>query len=63
MSTSIPTVFIPALLCDERLYGDVIASLGDQIKAEVMLSPKPVLADSVADILARAPAKFVLVGT
>ena len=63
MSTSVPTVFIPALLCDERLYSDVIAGLGDQIKAQVMLSPKPVLADSVADILARAPAEFVLVGT
>ena len=63
MSTPIPTVFIPALLCDERLYSDVIADLGDQIEAQVMLSPKPVLADSVADILARAPAKFVLVGT
>ena len=63
MSSSIPTIFIPALLCDERLYSDVIADLGDQIEAQVMLSPKPVLADSVADILARAPAKFVLVGT
>ena len=28
-----------------------------------MLSPQPVLADSVADILAKAPAEFVLVGT
>lgn len=63
MSTPIPTVFIPALLCDERLYSDVIADMGDQIEGHVMLSPKPVLADSAADILARAPAKFVLVGT
>lgn len=63
MSTSIPTVFIPALLCDERLYSEVIASLGDHIKAQVIMSPMPVLADSVADILARAPAKFALVGT
>ena len=63
MSNSIATVFIPALLCDERLYSDVIADLGDQIEGQVMLSPKPVLADSVAEILTRAPAKFVLVGT
>lgn len=63
MSTSIPTVFVPALLCDERLYSEVIAALGDQIDAHVMMSPKPVLADSVADILARAPQKFALVGT
>ena len=63
MSASITTVFIPALLCDERLYSNVIASLGDQIKAQVIMSPKPVRADSVTDILARAPAKFALVGT
>ena len=63
MSTSIATIFIPALLCDERLYSDVIAKLGDQIDARVMMSPKPLLADSVADILARAPATFALVGT
>ena len=63
MSASIPTVFIPALLCDERLYGNVIALLGDQINARVMMSPNPRLEDSVADILARAPEKFVLVGT
>ena len=63
MTQAIPTVFIPALLCDERLYGDVIAGLGDRIEAHVMISPKPSLADSVADILSRAPAKFALVGT
>ena len=63
MSTSIATIFIPALLCDERLYSDVIAKLGDQIDARVMMSPKPLLADSVSDILARAPATFALVGT
>jgi len=63
MPLSIPTVFIPALLCDERQYSDVIADMDGQIDAQVMLSPKPSLADSVADILARAPAKFVLVGT
>ena len=63
MPLSIATVFIPALLCDERLYSDVITDLGDQVEAQVLMSPKPVLADSVADILARAPAKFVLVGT
>lgn len=61
--TSIPTVFIPALLCDERLYSDVIDALGHQIVPHVMLSPKPILEDSVADILARAPAQFALVGT
>ena len=64
MSTSsIPVVFIPALLCDEQLYRAVIEDLGDTIDAHVLLSPLPRLEDSVADILARAPERFALVGT
>ena len=58
-----PVVFIPALLCDEQLYRGVIAELGDVIDPLVVLSPKPRLEDSVADILTRAPARFALVGT
>jgi len=58
-----PTVFIPALLCDAELYSEVIATLGNTVEAHVMLSPKPRLEDSVADILARAPTRFALVGT
>jgi len=63
MSFSLPTVFIPALLCDERLYQDVIAALGDRIEAQVLSSPQPTFAASIEDILARAPEQFVLVGT
>ncbi len=63
MSQAVPTVFIPALLCDEALYRDVITKLGDKIEAHVMMSPKPRMEDSVADILDRAPEKFALVGT
>jgi pimeloyl-ACP methyl ester carboxylesterase len=62
-ATPTPVVFIPALLCDGALYADVIARLGDAIEPHVLLSPKPRIADSVADILARAPARFALVGT
>ena len=58
-----PVVFIPALLCDEQMYRDVIADLGDAIDAHVLLSPKPTLDASVTDILARAPEHFGLVGT
>ena len=61
--TATPVVFIPALLCDAALYADVITRLGDAITPQVMLSPLPRLEDSVADILARAPARFALVGT
>ena len=63
MSAATPVIFIPALLCDEALYRDVIEDLGAAIEAQVMLSPKPKLQDSVVDILARAPAAFALVGT
>ena len=59
----VPVVFIPALLCDAAMYQEVIGILGSAIDAQVMLSPKSRLEDSVADILARAPATFVLVGT
>ncbi len=62
-SQTMPVVFIPALLCDEQLYRDVIAALGQAIEPHVLLSPKPRLEESVADILARAPARFALVGT
>ncbi|MBW4035343.1 MULTISPECIES: alpha/beta fold hydrolase [Acidiphilium] len=56
-------VFIPALLCDEALYRDVITAAGDAINAHVMISPRADLAESVADILSQAPARFALVGT
>ena len=62
-SQATPVVFIPALLCDEQLYRDVITALGKAIEPHVLLSPKPRLEDSVADILSRAPARFALVGT
>ncbi len=63
MSLRLPTVFIPALLCDDMLYRDVIAALGDVISPQVLLSPRANLLDSAADILARAPRTFALVGT
>ncbi len=56
-------VLIPALLCDEALYAPVIERLGDTYEAHVMISPKASLSESATDILARAPDKFVLVGT
>lgn len=57
-----PVVFIPALLADEAMYREVIARLGKAVDAQVIVSPKARLADSVADVLARAPATFALVG-
>lgn len=63
MHAKIDTVFIPALLCDTQLYDQLIETLGDKIAPSVLMSPKPDLAESAADILRRAPARFVLVGT
>lgn len=63
MMSQIPVFFIPALLCDEALYSQVIEIMKNRVSVEVMMSPKAELADSCADILARAPEKFVLVGT
>jgi pimeloyl-ACP methyl ester carboxylesterase len=62
-SLPVPVVLIPALLCDAELYRDVIDRLGERIAPHVLMSPKPDLAASAADILARAPERFVLVGT
>lgn len=63
MSPRLPTVFVPALLCDDMLYRDVIAALGDVIEPQVLMSPRSSLSDSAADILGRAPRTFALVGT
>ena len=60
---TVETVLIPALLCNQGLYADLIEHLGDAVSAHVLMSPKPTLEESAADILARAPEKFVLVGT
>ena len=63
MPPPIPLVLIPALLCDDALYCDVIAGLGDRVAPQVVMSPRPTFAESVADILGRAPQNFVLGGT
>ena len=63
MPSKIDVVFIPALLCDEQLYREVITAMEDQISATVLMSPKPSFSESCADILTRAPKKFILVGT
>lgn len=63
MADKIPMVLIPAALCDEALYAEVLAGLDDRVAAQVMTSPRPTLAESAADILARAPERFVLCGT
>lgn len=62
-SSAIPLVLIPALLCDDALYRDVVGALGPLVDAEVVIAARPVMAESVAEILARAPERFVLGGS
>ncbi len=56
-------VLIPALLCDDTLYRDVISALGDTVEATVMLATQPDMRTNVAEILEKAPPQFVLVGS
>ena len=62
-SAATPVLFIPALLCDEALYSEVIDRLGASIDAQVLISSKPTLQESVDELLTRVPERFVLVGT
>ena len=62
-ATRVPLVLIPALLCDDALYADVIADLGNSVNAQVIVAARPTVAESVAEILDRAPERFVLAGS
>lgn len=57
-----PLVLIPALLCDDALFRHVVADLGGRVAADVVVASRPTLAENVADVLARAPDRFVLGG-
>jgi pimeloyl-ACP methyl ester carboxylesterase len=58
-------VLIPALLCDDALYRptlDALDKLGPRTDARVMLAAHPDMSDNVAQVLDRAPERFVLAG-
>jgi pimeloyl-ACP methyl ester carboxylesterase len=59
---AVPLVLVPALLCDDALYRDVLADLGDDVDARVMVAARPAVTESVAAILDAAPDRFVLAG-
>jgi pimeloyl-ACP methyl ester carboxylesterase len=61
--TPVPTIFLPALLCNEHQYRGVIDALGGRIDGQVLVSSRPRIVDSVVEILERAPARFALVGS
>lgn len=58
-----PFVLVPALLWDEALYEEMVAGLGGRVAPDVMVAAQPTVAASVAEILERAPARFVLGGS
>lgn len=62
MSTALPIVFIPALLCDEAMFRDLIAELGPAHATRVTVARGRTVAESVAQILDSSPERFVLVG-
>ncbi len=55
-------VLIPALLCDDALFRGTLDALGPGIDAHVMLATHSDMKSNVAEILERAPARFVLAG-
>lgn len=63
VQSPIPLVLIPALLCDEAMYRVVIDGLGSLVAAQTHVAVRPTMAESVAEILERAPARFVLGGS
>ena len=57
-----PMVLVPALLCDDALFRGVLDALDPVVDARVVLATQPDVAASVANILGRAPERFVLAG-
>jgi pimeloyl-ACP methyl ester carboxylesterase len=55
-------VLVPALLCDDALFRGVLDALGPRVDARVVLATEPDMAANVAQILERAPERFVLAG-
>lgn len=58
----LPAVLVPALLCDDDLYREMLTHLGGALAPRIVLAAQPRIADSSAAILAEGPAAFVLVG-
>ena len=61
-TTPVPLLLIPALLCDEGLYTDMLTAMGGKVASRVALAVQPRIEDSAASVLGEAPGAFVLVG-
>lgn len=58
-----PLVLLPAMLCDERLYGSQAQALRDLVEPLPLVVAEADLAVAVDVVLQQAPAQFVLAGT
>jgi pimeloyl-ACP methyl ester carboxylesterase len=60
----LPTlVTIPALGCDARLYAGLAESLGEIVRLRTIIPNRDTLAGCVAEVLAEAPERFIVLGT
>jgi pimeloyl-ACP methyl ester carboxylesterase len=56
-------VLLPAMLCDEELYGPQIEGLRDLVEPLPLTVAEASMAQNVAAVLRHAPARFLLAGT
>lgn len=57
-----PLVLLPAMSCDEELYGAQIEGLGNLISPRTLVIAEGAMADATAKVLEQAPAEFILAG-
>jgi len=58
-----PLIAIPSLACDHRLYDEVAAALAPSIAFTTVIPDADSFAGCVAEVLAQAPERFVILGT
>ena len=56
-------VMIPALGCDERLYAEILPRLSEVVTPISIVADSDQMAGCVQQVLARAPEKFIVLGT
>lgn len=61
--SALSLVLLPAMLCDEELYGPQIEELRDLVEPMPLVIAEASMAESAAAVLRQAPARFLLAGT
>ena len=56
-------IMIPALGCDDRLHAGIAALLPANVRASTIIADRGSFASCVAQVLAQAPERFVILGT